>query len=102
MEVINSLANEYLEDVKSGRWNEEGWIDGSGPIYSESKIIVNAYTAALADSLWKSQPVDQQIFLASSFCLGMVLTDMALNAIGGLIKPPNGIMAKSVVDGVGT
>lgn len=41
-EVIDSLAKKYLEDVKAGQWNEGGWIDGSGPMYSESKIFVNA------------------------------------------------------------
>ncbi|CAM6104932.1 unnamed protein product [Calypogeia fissa] len=49
-EFIDSTANKYLEDVKAGRWKEEGW-SLENPQYTESKMLLHAYTRFLAKSL---------------------------------------------------
>ncbi|CAM6127468.1 unnamed protein product [Calypogeia fissa] len=58
------LATKYVEDVKTGRAEEEGWMADNN---SESKIFMNAYAVAVSKSLLKSQPEDHQILVAT-FC----------------------------------
>lgn len=73
-DIIDSVATKYLEDVKTGRANEEGWAP-NGYQYSESKLFLNAYVRVLAGSLL-NQPKDCPIFV-NSICPGPMDTDMA-------------------------
>jgi carbonyl reductase 1 len=49
-EFIDSSATKYLEDVKAGRAQDEGW-SAKNPQYTESKIFLHAYTRVLAKQL---------------------------------------------------
>lgn len=102
-EIIDGLATEYLEDVKAGRFEDAGWgwvedVQLTAPIYSESKMFVNAYAIGLAKALAKSQPEDHQILVAT-FCPGLVDTDMFERAQGDGWKPPAGVPVKPVAIG---
>jgi NAD(P)-dependent dehydrogenase (short-subunit alcohol dehydrogenase family) len=100
-ELIDSLAAKYLDDVKAGRWEEEGWVVGTGQMYSESKIFMNAYAVALAKSLSTSQSEDHKIFVMS-FCPGFVDTEMLARALPPNLDPrtlPAGLPLKSAREG---
>ncbi|CAM6092369.1 unnamed protein product [Calypogeia fissa] len=96
-ELIDSLATKYLEDVRAGRSQEEGWVEGKGPMYTESKIFMNAHSMALARSLTKSQLEENNTFLVI-FGPGVTLTDMLRNTTSGPdkeIKPLGGFRLKT-------
>ncbi|CAM6019066.1 unnamed protein product [Sphagnum balticum] len=82
-DIIDSVATKYLEDVKTGRANEEGWAPNWYQ-YSESKLFMNAYVRVLAGSL-PNQPKDCPIFV-NSICPGPMDTDM----VGGYFKKMGG------------
>ncbi|CAM6117940.1 unnamed protein product [Calypogeia fissa] len=85
IELVDSLAEKYLEDVRTGKWDEEGWVEegeATYPMYSESKMFLNAYNIALAKSLLKSQPEDHQILVAA-FTPGVTQTDLYIRAARG-------------------
>ncbi|CAM6126492.1 unnamed protein product [Calypogeia fissa] len=48
-EFIDSAANKYLEDMKAGRWEEEGW-SLENPQYTNLKMLLHAYTRFLVKS----------------------------------------------------
>lgn len=52
-EFLDATASKYLEDVKAGRWEQEGW-SLENPQYTDSKILLHAYTRFLAKSLASS------------------------------------------------
>lgn len=60
-ELVDTYALKYLESVKAGRWKEEGWSAGY-PQYSDSKVLLNAYTRACAKTLSK-RPDEQKIYV---------------------------------------
>ncbi|CAM6091788.1 unnamed protein product [Calypogeia fissa] len=103
-EIVDTLAIKYLEDVKMGRTDEEGWVPNNlalGPMYSESKMFLNSYAIVVSNSLKKSQPEDHQI-LVSTFCPGV--TDTAMYAYSASLgfDVPEGFSTKSVADGADT
>jgi carbonyl reductase 1 len=71
--TLDSIAEQYLEDIKSGTWKEKGW-DQNFPQYSESKLFLNAYTRLLGKSL--SERPDVQKILANVICPAFIATDM--------------------------
>ncbi|CAM6091824.1 unnamed protein product [Calypogeia fissa] len=103
-ELIDTLATKYLQDVKMGQTDEEGWIASNpvlAPMYSESKIFMNAYAIAVSKSLSRSQPEQHQI-LASSFCPGITQTDMLDISFKQGFEVPKGYPMKNVADGADT
>ncbi|CAM6097206.1 unnamed protein product [Calypogeia fissa] len=94
VELMDSLAEKYLEDKKADRMEEEGWIVGPeecpklrDPIASESKMLMNGYAMTFAKRFAKSQPEGHRIYVVR-FCPGMVNTDMMALALKGGFKPP--------------
>lgn len=101
VEYVDSIANKYLEDVKADRWEEEGWIqNGAGkfPMYTESKIFLNAYAIVLAKSLSESQPENHQILVAS-YTPGLTETDLLVGALKDGFQPPAGLQPKTLAEG---
>lgn len=100
-ELAHSLATGYLQAVKAGRLEEEGWIveENDGPMYSESKMFQNVYAISLGKSLSKSQPDGHKILVAG-YCPGITQTDMFRSS--GVEHLPPGYFLKSVVDGADT
>lgn len=72
-DTVDAVAARYLEDVKEGRWKEEGWAPDLAQ-YSESKLLVNAYARVLARSLSSADPPVS----VNAICPGGVDTDMAV------------------------
>jgi carbonyl reductase 1 len=103
-DLMDSLAAKYIEDVKTGRFDEEGWIPDSilaAPMYSESKMFLSGYAVALANSLSKSQPEDHQI-LVTTFCPGVTQTDMLQGVVKEGYEIPEVLSLKTVADGADT
>ncbi|CAM6099836.1 unnamed protein product [Calypogeia fissa] len=103
--LADSLATKYIEDVKKGKFVEEGWLPeekGKLPMYCESKMIENVYSIALAKSLAKVQPEQHQIYV-TSFCPGTTQTTMyARGAEDGGFEAPSGFQLKTPADGADT
>ncbi|CAM6085634.1 unnamed protein product [Calypogeia fissa] len=103
-EIVDTLATKYLEAVKMGRSDEEGWIPNHGPsapMYSESKMFLNSYAIVVSNSLMKSQPEDHQI-LVSTFCPGVTDTPMFAYSSKIGFEVPEGLWTKSVAEGADT
>lgn len=105
-ELVDSVAEKYLDDVRTGKWDEEGWVENGGietkfPMYSESKMFLNAYTMVLAKSLSKSQPEDHQILVAA-YSPGFTQTDLMLQASKFGFELPPGLQPKSPTQGADT
>ncbi|CAM6100200.1 unnamed protein product [Calypogeia fissa] len=100
-ELIDSLATKFLEDVKAGRLDEEGWAGGNGSLYCVSKILLGAYSILLAKSLWNSQPDSHQI-LVTTFTPGVTMTDLLSRAIEQGRKFPGGVRVNTTTEGADT
>lgn len=102
--MIDSLAVKYLQDVKAGRTDEEGWVESTitaAPMYSESKIFMSAYAILMAKSLSKLQPEEHQV-LVSTFCPGVTMTDMFAFALKSGFEAPEVFVTKTVPEGADT
>jgi carbonyl reductase 1 len=80
LETLDSISNKYLNDLKAGELEKEGWIPphGVAPAYAESKMLLSAYTVVLSKTLRTEDPADQKIF-ASAYCPGFIDTAMTKN-----------------------
>lgn len=98
-ELIDSMAEKYLEDVRLGRSDEEGWVERKpvkAPMYSESKMFMNAYAITLAKSLSSSETV------VATFCPGITETDMLARGLKLGFQVPVGYDLKTAADGADT
>lgn len=107
-QFVDSMATKYLEDVRAGRIIMDAdsawpWVPPEGmPMYSESKMFMNAYSVALAKSLSQSQPEHHRIFVVG-FCPGMAKTDMlAIGMADGTLGEIPGFPIKTAVEGADT
>lgn len=80
-ETIDSLSAQYLESVKNG---EESWMDGFGQHYKMSKILLNAYSRALAKSL-SGRPSDSKVYV-NAMTPGLTVTDIHNLAAGRTVE----------------
>lgn len=71
--TLNSIAQQFLEDVKSGAWKLRGW-DTGFPQYDQSKMFLNAYTRLLAKTL-ANRPDGHQIYV-NVVCPGFISTNL--------------------------
>ncbi|XP_009604829.1 uncharacterized protein [Nicotiana tomentosiformis] len=81
-EVIDNTMNKFLEQVKDGTWESEGWPHVFTD-YSLSKLAVNAYTRLMARIL-EERPEGHKIYI-NCYCPGWVKT--ALTGWAGHVSP---------------
>ncbi|OIT01657.1 PREDICTED: carbonyl reductase [NADPH] 1-like [Nicotiana attenuata] len=81
-EVIDNTMNKFLEQVKDGTWESEGWPHVFTD-YSLSKLAVNAYTRLMARIL-EERPEGHKIYI-NCYCPGWVKT--AMTGWAGHVSP---------------
>ncbi|CAM6108533.1 unnamed protein product [Calypogeia fissa] len=74
--TLDSIAQQYLEDVKSGAWRSRGW-ETQCPQYAESKLFLNGYTRLVARSLL-NRPDGHKVYV-NAICPGYIRTDLTKN-----------------------
>lgn len=75
-ELVDSLAARYLEDLKRGKLNSEGWPwAASLHSYRESKAFLNAYSRVLAKRFEKEQRAGHCVSVNCA-CPGFTNTDL--------------------------
>lgn len=103
-ELFDSLAANYLDDVKAGRVDKERWVEAAGrtgPMYTVSKLLLNAYSRLLARELATSQSEEHQIFVAS-FTPGRTMTDLVRRLMQEGHRVPPDVRANTPAEGADT
>lgn len=78
LQKIYSLADQYKNAIINHTVKKESWITDMGPVYSNSKLLLNAY----AKSLKNREEISNKNIQVYACCPGWVRTDM-----GGIYAP---------------
>eukprot|EP00249_Psilotum_nudum_P019630 c27348_g1_i3 orf=318-1163(-) len=85
-EKVDHFVQRYLEDIKNGIAETNGWPTKYYPSYSLSKVVLNAYTRLLAKSL-ENLPNGEKVYV-NCMAPGFVKTDLNRNT--GILTPEVG------------